>query len=155
MSIKNNYYTWTHGTTPGKKWTTNHCSDDRALDTDMSVTGAVLSPAILREIRQPRYPTKPSKAANFTWRSEAIQIKCRSMQAVTMYSAHLNRRGNLTTVLGLSKTKNNTMFKSLEGCLTVHLPREMMRNANQVILLMYSQLDMFRAHTTIISSIRY
>ena len=29
------------------KWTTNHCSDDRALDTDMSVKGAVLSPALL------------------------------------------------------------------------------------------------------------
>jgi len=54
MSIKKKCYTWTPGTTPGNKWTTNHCSDDRALDTDMSVTGAVLLPALLREIRQPR-----------------------------------------------------------------------------------------------------
>jgi hypothetical protein len=36
----------------GNTWTTNHCSDDRALDAGVSLMGTVSSPTLLREVNK-------------------------------------------------------------------------------------------------------
>jgi hypothetical protein len=42
----------------GNTWTANHCSDDTSLRFDGAVTGAVPSPALLRNYVNKRQPTQ-------------------------------------------------------------------------------------------------